>query len=136
MTDNRHRYRFTPALHDMDAAGVMFFGHLYRHLHDAYEDFMAEIGQPLSGIIEAGTIGLPITHSESTHRHPITHGARLWIELWVEEMGETEFVIAYRVLDREGRLYATARTRHVCIEAGTRERRRLPEELCAALGGC
>jgi len=33
-------YRFTVQLHDTDAAGRLFFAHLFRHAHDAYEALM------------------------------------------------------------------------------------------------
>ena len=46
MTTPAFFYRFTVRLHDIDAAGVMFFGHLFRHAHDAYESVMANLGQP------------------------------------------------------------------------------------------
>ena len=39
-----YNYHFTTSLHDIDAAGVLFFAHLYRHAHDAYEAFMSDIG--------------------------------------------------------------------------------------------
>jgi hypothetical protein len=47
------RYDFRVALHDIDAAGIMFYGHLFRHAHDAYEAFMGAIGFPLERIIAA-----------------------------------------------------------------------------------
>lgn len=46
----------------------MFYGHLFRHAHDAYECFMGEIGWPLDRLIRArgrtaaaGACGRPIT---------------------------------------------------------------------------
>ena len=46
-----YNYHFTTTIHDIDAAGVLFFAHLYRHAHDAYEAFMSNIGFSLDEII-------------------------------------------------------------------------------------
>ena len=127
------RYPFRPALYDMDAAGVLFFGHLFRHLHDAYESLMTDIGQPLPVLLEQGAVLLPITHSEADYRHPIRYGMELGIELAIPDIGEDGFDIVYRILDEGGALYATARTRHVCIAAGARQHHPLPERLRRAL---
>lgn len=55
-----YEYRFRVRLHVVDHAGVMFFPHLFVHAHDAYENFMADLGFDLSTLIEAGVARLPL----------------------------------------------------------------------------
>lgn len=126
-------YHFSPSLYDTDAAGVMFFGHLFRHLHDAYEAFLSHAGQPLSRILAEGLYHLPIVHTQADYRRPMQHGQRLRIELWVENLEEAGFSIDYRILDERGAELASARSVHACIDAAKRRRTALPKTLRAVL---
>ena len=56
MSPKPFEYRFSIRLHDTDAAGVLFFAHLLRHAHDAYEAFMEQAGFGLVGLIA----GMPV----------------------------------------------------------------------------
>ena len=71
-----YNYHFTTTIHDIDAAGVLFFAHLYRHAHDAYETFMSDIGFSLDEIIRNNS-KLPLVHSEAEFLQPIRHGDRI-----------------------------------------------------------
>ena len=103
---------FTVRLHDADAAGVLFFAHLFRHAHDAYEDFMASLGQPLDGLVRAGC-RLPLVHAEADYVRPIQHGETIRVTVVLAALGETSFTLDYRFEDGSGALRARARTVHV-----------------------
>lgn len=100
-------------LHDTDAAGVLFFAHLLRHAHDAYETFMAGIGHDLPALLRAGRTLLPIVHAEADYHHPIRHGDALRIRLDVERLGASSFTLHYAFRDTAGTVLAEARTVHV-----------------------
>lgn len=133
MSTCRFVYFFTPSLYDMDAAGVMFFGHLFRHVHDAYEAFLSHTEYPLAGILDEGRYHLPIVHTEADYRQPIRHAQALQIELLVENVEKTRFSIDYRIVNEHGEELATARTVHVCIHPLDRRRTALPKALQSAL---
>ncbi|RMG37098.1 MAG: acyl-CoA thioesterase [Gammaproteobacteria bacterium] len=133
MDQTPFRHPFLPTLYDIDAAGVLFFGHLFRHLHDAYEAFMAEVGWPLPEIIAEGRFALPIVHTSADYLLPIRHGQALMVELAVTEIDESGFGIDYRIRDADNRLYATASTRHRCIAPEAQKRCPLPEALRRSL---
>ncbi|GAB0147396.1 thioesterase family protein [Marichromatium sp. PS1] len=126
-------YRFTVQLHDTDAAGRLFFAHLFRHAHDAYEALMREIGQPLPPMIAAQTLLLPLTHAEADYLQPMQHGERICVEVEVLELRQRAFSLDYRFLDAAGRLAARARTVHVQIALEPGSARSLAPELRAAL---
>lgn len=134
-------YSFRVALHDTDAAGVVFFGHLFRHLHDAFEHWMDQLGYPVDQLIRGGEILLPLTHAEADYRAPMRHGDRIVIELALSQLGDTYFALGYHCLrldeDREytngGKLAATALTRHCCIDPECHQSRPLPDSLAQAL---
>lgn len=127
-------YETTVRLHDTDAAGVLFFGHLFRHLHDAYESFMASLGYPLPALIapadDRQPLPLPIVHAQADYLRPVRHGERLRLCLTVAEVRTRSFALEYVLEDTAGTVRARGRTVHVAaVEA------RLPEGLRQALRG-
>ena len=130
---NPYRYSFRVALHDIDAAGVLFYGHLFRHAHDAYEAFMASIGFPLVEIIRAGDPLLPLVHAEADYLLPLRHGEAIQVELGVVRLGDAAFTLGYRFRDDQGQLRAWARTVHVRLSPDRVASAPLPPALVAAL---
>mgnify|MGYP001090532810 FL=1 len=125
-------YRFKVRLHDIDAAGVMFYGHLFRHAHDAYEGFMSALRFPLDGLVRAGC-RLPLVHAEADFLMPMHHGEEILVEVGVEALGGARFTLTYGFQDRAGALRARARTVHVHLAEGGTGPAPLPEDLRAAL---
>jgi 1,4-dihydroxy-2-naphthoyl-CoA hydrolase len=129
--DSAHRFRV--ALHDTDSAGVLFFGHLFRHAHDAYEEAMMRIGWPIDRLIRDGELGLPLVHAEADFLHRLRHGDSVRVSLALQALARKRFVLDYRFW-RGGELAATASTVHVAIDPRTGRSRPLPAELIEALG--
>jgi 1,4-dihydroxy-2-naphthoyl-CoA hydrolase len=135
-TPTRFSHDLCIRLHDTDAAGVLFYGHLFRHAHDAYESFMQSIGFPLRDLI--GTDGrsprvmLPITRAEAHYAAPLRLGDRVRVEVRVIEVRQRSFALDYRFLDTEGRECASASTVHCLVGADAVA---LPEGLRQALTG-
>lgn len=125
-------YRFRVRLHDTDAAGIMFYGHLFRHAHDAYEGFMSSLGLPLDGLIRAGC-RLPLVHAEADYLMPLRHGDEIRVEVGVAVLGGAKFTLAYGFRDEAGALRARARTVHVHVAERGVGAAPLPDELRAAL---
>jgi 1,4-dihydroxy-2-naphthoyl-CoA hydrolase len=113
-------HTFIVRLHDTDTAGVLFFAHLFRHAHDAYEEFMAALGQPLNGLIRDGC-RLPLVHAEADYLQPIRHGEEIHVTVVLSALGETSFTLDYGFRDGSGTLRAQSRTVHVHLADGTVE---------------
>lgn len=129
------RYAFTVRLQDTDAAGVLFFAHLFRHAHDAYEAFMDELGLPLDAVIRDRHWRLPIVHSEADYLAAIGHGERMTVAVEVAKLGRSAFTLAYAFHDDAGRVAARARTVHVAVAPGEAASQALPETLRNGLSG-
>jgi 1,4-dihydroxy-2-naphthoyl-CoA hydrolase len=127
------QHAFRVALHDIDAAGIMFYGHLFRHAHDAYEAFMGAIGFPLERIIASADPLLPLVHAEADYHLPLHHGEALCIALGVLRIGSTSFTLDYRFLDGDSQLRARVRTVHVRLSPDHRSSAALPPALVLAL---
>jgi 1,4-dihydroxy-2-naphthoyl-CoA hydrolase len=125
-------YRFTVRLHDIDAAGVMFYGHLFRHAHDAYEGFLGALDLPLDGLIRAGC-RLPLVHAEADYLLPFRHGEEIEVEVGVAALGGASFTLSYGFRDGAGKLRARARTVHVHLAVGGDGAAPIPVGLGAAL---
>ncbi len=122
---------------DTDAAGVMHFHQLLRWCHVAYEESLERFG------VAAGTlfpgpgrtpaVALPIVHVSADFLRPLICGDPLAIELQPLQRDGGSFEIRYRFL-HAGREAATGLTRHVAIEAASRQRTALPDCIVEWLG--
>lgn len=133
MANNIYEYRFRVSLHDTDAAGVLFFGHLFRHAHDAYETFMADIGFSLDGILHEGRYHLPLGHAEADYLLPLRHGEQVLVKLQVNNLSSSSFALEYHFFNEDGNALATAKTVHVLVDRDAQSRPSLPDGLRAAL---
>ena len=123
-----YNYHFTTSLHDIDAAGVLFFAHLYRHAHDAYEAFMSDIGFSLDKVIRDNIV-LPLIHSEADFLHPIRHGDRICIRLQIKKVGNSSFSVIYHFTGNQDKQLATALTTHVYLDRNDHKSKTLPDNL-------
>lgn len=130
-----HAHRFTVALHDTDAAGVLFFAHLFRHAHDAYEGLLAARGWPLPALVTSGPLALPLVHAEADYRQPLRHGDAVDCQVSVAAVGTGSFTLMYRFRTGDGATAATARTVHAALDRASGRSCALPAGLVAALGG-
>lgn len=126
-------YRTVIQLHHTDAAGVVFFGHLFVLAHDAYQAYMESIGCGLRGILEHGDYHLPIVHAEADFKAPLQVGDVVNIHVQVERLGESSFTLGYEVQNDAGLTAATVRTVHVALDPRRGAGIPLPQTLRAAL---
>ena len=127
-------YPFTATLHDIDAAGVMFFAHYFRHAHDAYEAFMAQLGFGLPDLIGKQTM-LPLVQSEAEFLKPVRHGDQLSITLQLERIGNSSFTLRYLFLNQQGAEAARLKSTHVMLNPVDRKPMALPEAFRKKLTG-
>ncbi len=139
-------HSFAVRLHDTDAAGVLFFGHLFRHAHDAYEGLMDQLGVPLNSLIQKGfrtgagtrtgdadgATPLPITRAQARYLRPLRLGDRVRVEVRIADQRHRSFAVEYRFIDAHGELAAEAQTVHCLADPHAPA---LPERLRSALAG-
>jgi 1,4-dihydroxy-2-naphthoyl-CoA hydrolase len=135
MSCREFEYRFTVRLDDTDAAGVLYFGRLFRHAHGAYEAMLQEIGWGLERILLERRFLLPLVHCEADFHRPLRLGEPVVVRLGLTRLGEHSFHLRYRFTDPQGGLSATLSSVHTCSAADFSGKRPLPAELRAALRG-
>ncbi|MBK1693356.1 thioesterase [Chromatium weissei] len=110
-------YSFTLRLHDTDAAGRLFFAHLFRHAHDAFEHLMTALGTPLETMIRDGQTLLPLIHAEADYHQPLHHGDCVQVQVTITEIRRRSFALHYVFLNQRHEIAATAHTVHCQINA-------------------
>ncbi|MGB3263014.1 MAG: thioesterase family protein [Microcoleus sp.] len=124
-------YNRTVRFQDTDAAGVVYFANVLAVCHEAYEESLAASGINLKAFFSNREAALPVIHATVDFYRPMFAGDRLIIQLTPKQIAGDEFEIAYQVFSGEvaGRSAAKALTKHVCIDAATRTRKQLSEDL-------
>lgn len=120
---------YTVKLHDTDAAGILFFANQFKIIHDVYEDFLARNGFAFRDRIERLDFFIPIVHAETDYRHPLTVGDTVEVALSIKQVGDSSFTLAYVLTFFDGTVVGNAETVHVTIDATTRAKISLPEQL-------
>ncbi|MCW8933025.1 MAG: acyl-CoA thioesterase [Gammaproteobacteria bacterium] len=120
------KYEFTTRIHDIDAAGVVFFARNLYHVHDAYEAFLNQHEQSIATMLKSDFI-LPISHTEAYFKAPVFLNETITIEIFTKEIKEDEFILNYQFINQSERVCTTASTHHVCIDKLTQEIKKLPD---------
>jgi len=132
MASSLFKTTFITRMHDIDAAGVMFFGRIFYYAHDAYEALLNHHQQSINIILNTDVI-LPISHAEADFKAAIYLNETIEIEILVQDIREKEFSLSYHFIDSSGTIRATALTRHVCLENQTRCQKALPDTIIRIL---
>ena len=124
-------YARTVRFQDTDAAGVVYFVNVLAMCHEAYEASLATSGINLKAFFSNSEVAFPIIRASVDLYRPLFAGDRLTIQLTSKQVAGDGFEIAYQVFSGEvaGRSAAKAVTKHVCIDAVTRTRKQLSEEI-------
>ena len=126
-------YKTVIKLHETDAAGLLFFSHQFKLIHDAYESLLEKIGYSFALMIRKTDFFLPIVHAESDYKAPLFVGDRVTISVKVAQIGKTSFTFSYELRDAKKKLVGTAKTVHVTIDKKTHTKTPLPAGLRKAL---
>ncbi|MDB9509624.1 thioesterase family protein [Kamptonema animale CS-326] len=116
---------------DTDAAGVVYFANVLAICHEAYEASLAASAINLKVFFSNPKVAIPIIHASVDFYRPMFCGNELAIDLNPQQLASDEFEITYQIFSNEvaDRCAAKAITKHVCIDATTRKRQPLSQEL-------
>jgi len=122
------QHKITIPLQDIDAAGIVFFAHLFRYAHEAYEQFMLSIGFSLVDILREKKYLIPLVHAEADYAMPLAHGDNISISLRVEKVGTSSFTLVYIFTDENKVERAVVKTVHVVLSAKDKKKTNVPAE--------
>ena len=121
-------------LYDSDAAGFLFFGAQFRFAHEALENFLEHIGQPIAKTIRDRDVLFPVVHAEADYRAPLAVGDRLSVRVVVKALGDRSFSLGYRLFLADGREAGSVVTVHASVAAATGASCALPDQVRTAFG--
>jgi 1,4-dihydroxy-2-naphthoyl-CoA hydrolase len=121
-------YNRTIRFRDTDAAKVVYFANVLSICHEAYEESLAASGINIKDFFTNPSVAFPIVHSSVDFFRPTFCGDNLAISLIPQKLGVDKFEISYEISVAYV-VVAKAITRHVCIDASSRRKQELPEEM-------
>ena len=124
-----YTYQTKIKLHETDAAGLLFFSNQFKIIHDAYETLLENIGFGFAELIKNKDYFLPIVHAESDFKMPLFVGDVITIQVVVDNIGQTSFTFAYKLMNAKNQIVGTAQTVHVTINKKTRQKISLPADM-------
>ena len=127
------QYDTTIKLHDTDAAGLLFFGHQFRIVHDAYQTFMEDSGFNFAEVLSQGKILVPIVHAEADYQEPVAVGDKLTIVMSAASLSEHSFTLNYDLKRPDSTSVGTVQTVHVTVDRASGKKTPLPAPLREAL---
>ena len=96
------RARFFVAWSQCDAAGIVFYPHIYVWFDESTENLFRANGLGYADLeSELGVSGMPLVETGATYRNPCRLGDALEIETRVEEWGNRTFLVRH-VVRHEG----------------------------------
>jgi len=123
------RTRMPVRFGDEDHAGIVYYPRFFEYFHCAFEDFFGDHGRPYQKVLDEDLTGWPTVHLEGDFMHPLRFGDVLVVDLWVERLGNSSAVFAYRG-SREGNpeTAVTARVTVACVDMKTFRAKPIPAE--------
>jgi YbgC/YbaW family acyl-CoA thioester hydrolase len=99
----------------IDKAGIVYHPHFIDYFHQAYEDFMEELGFGTSGWREFN-LKIPVVNVDVDFVKPMEAGERLTIEVSVTHLGRSSMTFHYRCLDPVGEIVAEGTHTRVTVD--------------------
>lgn len=126
----RHTVRF----HEIDRAGIVYFGRVYEYCHVVYEDMLADaLGGSLEEHFRTSTWGMPLVHSHADYQRPMLLGDPLEIALEVGRLGGKSITFDYTIRAADGGTHATVQLIHAFVRLSDFAPLPVPDELRTSL---
>jgi acyl-CoA thioesterase FadM len=123
------------AMHDVDAAGILYFAAPYEWHEGMWTGVLADRGYPLSEQLASG-YGGPTVASSATYLAPVSLDTKLSCRLFTSHVGARSFGMQMDAALANGTIAVSVTTRHVwcAFSEGTLQAVPLPDWLRELLG--
>ena len=128
----RFEHTLTVRFHEVDRAGIVFFGRIFEYCHVGFEELLSAMG--LTSVFHEENWGMPLVHAEADFKRPMFMGDKILVSMCVEKKGEGSITFGFEVLGAEdGKLRAVARHVHAFVELEKMRPASFPPSLLAGL---
>ncbi|NQU38930.1 MAG: acyl-CoA thioesterase [Lentisphaerae bacterium] len=127
------RYDSIIKMHNIDAAGRLFFADQFVFAHDAWEACLDSLDYSLGALLARGEFAFPVVHAEADYAAPVVLGDRIRIDVGCERIGSKSFTIAFLISKEDETLIGRVTHIHAAVSVSTGKSIPLPEELTDVL---
>jgi acyl-CoA thioester hydrolase len=131
MSFEPYRFRARVRFAHCDPQGVVYFARYPYFIDDAFTDFWSERVGPYGAMVEQGT-DFVVAEMNVRYRAPALFDEDIEVALDAAKVGDTSLTAEYRIL-RGDDLLIEATLRYVCIDPPTKQKKRVPDDVRAAL---
>lgn len=94
MVKSLYKIEIQIPFHQVDPAGILFFGHVFTIAHQAFETFITEtLNIQWQEWFQNPEWCVPLKHVSADYLRPIVGGDRYIVSIAVEEVKETSFIL-------------------------------------------
>ena len=130
----RFEHTLTVRFHEVDRAGIVFFGRIFEYCHVAFEELLSAMG--MASVFHEENWGMPLVHAEADFKRPMFMGDKITVSLRVEKIGDGSITFGFEVLGAEDRrVRAVAQQVHAFVELEKMRPTSFPETLMQGLRG-
>ena len=126
-------HSFKPRFHEVDRAGIIFFGRVFEYAHTAFEELLFTVFGDWDQLFHKHSVGLPLVSAQSDFKIPLRQGEKLTIEVRVVHVGTRALTFRHDIVDESGRVRATVRLTHAAVDLRTFKSVSLPQLLLDGL---
>ena len=123
--DKMFSVNYRVRLYDTDAAGILFFGNIFRIMHLTLEKFI-ESRSIYDLFFKNQDYIFPVKNSSADFKKPMILGDEIKVELNISMIKETSFEIKYLFYDLDNNLTVSASTVHVCVDKKSGKKNLIP----------
>lgn len=110
-------HRVTARFHEVDRAGIVFFGRAFEYAHVCFEEMLHAAFGRGPALFEGLPFGLPLVHAEADYAAPIRQADRLVVRLVVDRLTARSVTFAYDIVGEDDGVHrVTVRLKHAFIE--------------------
>lgn len=117
-------------MHDTDMAGMVYFAHYLRFMHDAWQELLESENLFLDQLFHGpdSSFTFVIVHAEADYTASLRVGDLLETQVWVQEIGSSSFTVAYEIHSK-GKAAGRGKTVHVTLDPVTKKKISVPPDL-------
>jgi acyl-CoA thioester hydrolase/1,4-dihydroxy-2-naphthoyl-CoA hydrolase len=122
--------------HQVDAAGVLFYGHVFSLAHNIYEEFITQgLGFDWEQWFNNSNWAVPIRHAEADYLQPLLGGHTYNAKIDIIEVGTSSFRLQF-LFSEKADDKCMVKTTHVFIDKKMGAKVPIPKNVCDELRQC
>ncbi|MGC6417557.1 MAG: acyl-CoA thioesterase [Bradymonadia bacterium] len=109
-------YAFTPRFHEVDRAGIIFYGRAFQYAHVCFEEMLTVGFGDFDRVFDDVGVGCPLVHADASFSRPMRRGERLIARLQIERLSARSLTVLVEMVGADdGVLRCAVRQKHAFV---------------------